>query len=670
MTTDTSVSARPATMPTLHLAQPLVLGGITLRNRIVSAPMERNLCEIDGRITDRYIAYLEARAAGGAALVQTEASYVRADGKGRLRQMGVHADSTIPGLAELARRIHHYGAFLGIELNHGGRTSQARVSGFRPVAPSPIPCEVAGGDVPVELDDEDIHDVIDSFGAAAERCAHAGVDVITIHAAHGYLIHQFLSSRTNLRKDRWSDSTRFLDAVIEAVRSNARSMSVGLRISALEGPSNGLDPDKTFALIRQARLDLVDFIDVSAGSYEGGEWIVQPGEWPQGLLRHQAARFRGLGKPTGVAGRINSIQAAEEILAGGEADFISMARALHADPQWPAKVMAGIEPRPCIACNLCIDQLGTGEPIPCSVNPTVGRETLFATPTFGKANEPPVAATGRKSDARRVTIVGGGPAGLEVARSLAEHGWCVALFERRHQLGGQLALASSLHEYPEYGRILDWYTTELGRLHVDVFLGVDIDAEAIRNREGEVVVLATGATGYLPTIKGIDDPRVVDVREWIIRGRCIVPGATHTVWGADREAIAVADDIANRGGRVLLVGATDELAPDVGRRAKILVVPRLLGHLGVDVRLGTNIVEITKSTINLVTAGTLESKTVMGPVLVSQGVAADTSLFTACRQLGLNDNVHRVGDAGGRGGSVAECIADGADLARSLVEAT
>jgi 2,4-dienoyl-CoA reductase-like NADH-dependent reductase (Old Yellow Enzyme family) len=126
-------------------AAPLQMGRLTLRNRFVSAPMERNYCEFDGTMTDRYVDYLARRARGGAALVFTEASYVRADGKGRIRQMGVDVDERIPGIARAAEAVHASGALLGVELNHGGRTAQGAVSGFTPVAPSPIPCEVAGG---------------------------------------------------------------------------------------------------------------------------------------------------------------------------------------------------------------------------------------------------------------------------------------------------------------------------------------------------------------------------------------------------------------------------------------------------------------------------------------------------------------------------------------------
>ena len=158
----------------LVTATPLTVGRLTLRNRFVSAPMERNYCEIDGTMTDRYVDYLARRARGGAALVFTEASYVRADGKGRLRQMGVDVDERIPAIAKAADAIHREGAWFGVQLNHGGRTAQGKVSGYAPVAPSPIPCEVVGGEMPQELDVEDIYDLVDCYAAAAFDACRPG----------------------------------------------------------------------------------------------------------------------------------------------------------------------------------------------------------------------------------------------------------------------------------------------------------------------------------------------------------------------------------------------------------------------------------------------------------------------------------------------------------------
>lgn len=651
-------------MQALRLSEPLVVGGLTLKNRVATAPMERNYCELDGRISERYLAYLEARARGGVALVNTEASFVRADGKGRARQMGIHSDEMIPGLAELAARIHRHDAKLAVEINHGGRTAQARVSGFQPVAPTPIPCEVAGGDLPLELDEDDIEHLITCYGDATRRCAEAGVDVVELHAGHGYLVHQFLSSRTNRRTDQWAEPTRFFDAVLGAMRAAAGSMVIGVRLSAFEGALGGIDADTTFSIFQRSQLGTADFIDVSAGSYEGREWIVQPGEFAQGFLRPFAARYRTFGKPLGVAGRINSVATAEAIIASGDADVVTMARAHHADPEWTNKVLAGREPRPCIACNLCIDQLGGGEPIPCSVNPDVGREYL----RDASVERPRSSGSGHSAaPAARVTVIGAGPAGLETARALASSGITVTLVEKEWLIGGQFALAAGLNEYPEYQRILDWYRDEIARLGVHLQLGFEATGVAIASSTPHAIVVATGADGFVPRVAGRELSRVVDIREWIRAAVPVESTRRYTIWGGDREAVAVADDIHHRGGRLLIIGGGDELAADVGARAKILVLPRLLASESVEVHLNANVLEIRPTTVVIDEAGGVVTLDSDGPFIVSQGVVAQSTLVEICRQLAPVGGTYCVGDAAGRGGLIAECVADGAATAREIL---
>jgi len=316
--------------------------------------MERNYGTADGRLTDRYLAYLSARAAGGAALLFTEATFVRPDGRGRLRQLGAHADHVVPGLARLANLVHAEGALLGVELNHAGRVADPTVSGFQPVAPSAVPFR---GRTPRVLSTGEVEGVVEAFAAAAARCAAAGVDVIDVHAAHGYLLHQFLSPHTNRRTDRYGDPVRLLDEVLSAVRAAAPDTALFVRLSAFDGDPDGLDAAATLDLARRARLDLVDAVDVSAGSYTAGEWIVQPGEVAQGVLAPFAAAFREFGRPIVVAGRITTAAVAEAILAAGQADLVAVGRALHADPDWPRLVLQGAAPRPCIGCNQgCIDR--------------------------------------------------------------------------------------------------------------------------------------------------------------------------------------------------------------------------------------------------------------------------------------------------------------------------
>ncbi|MFV2177596.1 FAD-dependent oxidoreductase [Actinomadura sp. LOL_016] len=626
------------------LAAPLRLGAVTLSNRIVSAPMERNYCGTDGTVTDDYIAYLEARAAGGAALVFSEASYVRADGRGRARQMGVAEDRHVPGVAAMTRAIHRHGAKAGVELNHGGRTVQSRISGTRPVAPSAVPCLPAGGDMPRTLGREEIHDIVECYGAAARRCREAGVDVLTIHGAHGYLIHQFLSPLTNRRDDEFAEPGLFLDLVLQAVRQAAPDLSIGIRVSALEGVPGGLDEARTLQLIRSSRLDLLDFIDVSAGNYEAGQWMVQPGEWPAGVLASYAAPYRDLGLPVGVAGRINLPDAAEKIITGGQADFVSMARALYADPAWPRQVLSGRRFRPCIACNLCIDRLHSGEPVPCTVNPDAGGSTS--------------SAVLHSTSTRTVLVIGAGPAGLEAARLVAGQGHHVQLVEREPRIGGNFALAAGLKSHPEYRRVLDWYAAELDDLQVAVRTGAEAGPEIIAELHPDAVITATGGDPYVPDIDGADLPHVIGLREWLRRGG--PPPQRCTIWGADREAMAVADQFAAQGGEVLIIGAESVLAPEAGPRARVLQISRLERNPNVHVHLDTRIRQI--GTDHLTAEGPDGPVTLRtaGPLLISQGVR---------RFQGIGPSDHLAGEAAGAGPSMHAALRSAAMVAGRVLDA-
>lgn len=654
-------------MTVLPFAEPLDLGRLRLRNRFVSAPMERNYCEVDGTMTERYTDYLARRAAGGAALVFTEASYVRADGKGRVRQLGVDVDERVPALARMAEAVHAHGALVGVELNHGGRTAQGAVSGYVPVAPSPIPCAVVGGELPEQLDGDDIEHLVECFGEAAARCQAAGIDVISLHGGHGYLIHQFLSPAYNHRDDEWADPVRFVNRVIDSVRRHAPDVALGIRFSAFEGVEGGLDADLTRARIDAVDTHRLDFLDVSAGNYEAGQWIIQPGEWPQGLLAGHAAPYtRDFDIPVGVAGRISSPGTAASIIGSGQADFVSLARTLHADPDFPLRALDGGRYRPCIACNYCIDSLAAG-PVPCTVNPWVGRE-----------REQPQSAA---PEPVRVAVVGAGPAGLGVARELALAGHGVDLFDERSELGGDFALAAHLHEYPDYARILDWYDAEVADLDVAVHLGRRVDAATLRGTPGDrtpdAIVLATGGRGFAPTLPG-DGTRVVrDVRELLAdlygagSPAVDVPEQV-TVYGADREAAAVADDLLARGTRVVLVAPQEQVAQDVGRRAKIVLLPRL-AEAEAEGRLVTHL----SSVVRRVEAGRLlvatggEERWVEAPgeLLVSHGIEPRNELLDDLRALAPRLGVHSVGDAGGDGGSVHVALVSATEVAARITEA-
>ncbi|MEV7135172.1 FAD-dependent oxidoreductase [Arthrobacter sp. NPDC093128] len=625
-----------------YAARPLTLGRNgrpprTLRNRLASAPMERNYGTTDGHITEQYVDYLVTRAKAGLGMVTTEATYVRADGKGRTHQLGLHTDAMIPGLRKLTDALHAEGALAAVELNHGGRTAQAAVSGFKNLAPSPVPCEVAGGEVPRELTAAECQDLAAAYGHAARRGVDAGFDAINIHGAHGYLIHQFMSPLSNHRQDEFAAPERFMNLVIDEVRRAAPDAIIGMRVSVVEGPADGITAEQQLEIIAKAHMEHLDFLDISAGSYEAGEWIVQSGEWKPGILADYAKAYRRFGLPLGMAGRLNSPAIIEEVLGDGTCDFVSLARAIHADPAFVGGVLHGESYRPCIACNVCIDNLGLGQ-VTCTVNPAVGRSRVpVPTPAVREGS--------------RVVVVGAGPAGLTAARELAEAGAKVTVLDDGARPGGQFALAERMKSTPDFHRFAEWSAEENARLGIDVRLGTHVDTgdvgALVRETGADAVVLATGGLRPAAGFPGDESPNVLDVRDWlaahagVLDGKYI-PGAV-TIWGADSVAMTVADTLADRGTAVLLVGPQEVMAPEAGRRAKILAVPRLQANPRVRIRLGATIEEYDGARVRVSSAGGPDGRDggewldAPGELLVSRSVAPlDGSVPARERDAGLS----------------------------------
>lgn len=649
------------------LSQPVRIGTATLRNRVVLAPMDRNYCHDDGTLSERYIEYLAERAQGGAALVYPEAAFVRADGRCQRNQMALDTDDVVPGLRRLAEAIHAHSSLLGVQLNHGGNTSKPSISGFQPVAPSPVRSAFTGGPVPEALDAEDIADLVEAYGDAAARSVAAGVDVVMIHAAHGYLVHQFMMPSTNQRADEYGDPARFLSDVMTEVRARVPGTPVVLRVSAFDGVENGLDEDRTIEVLRKAPLGQVDALDVSAGSYDAPDLIIPAGEQEPGWLARLARRYREFGKPVSVAGRITTPSLAEDIVRRGDADLVSIARGLHADPRWAQPVLtssaadaghaSAAAPRPCIACNVCIDELGAG-PVRCTVNPRAGRETQLP----WLSDESCIVA-----GAGETLVVGAGPAGLETAVQLARRGLPVRLLERDAELGGQFALAARLKGYPEYHLILDWYQEELKRLGVALEFGTEAGQEALLHRNPWAVVLATGSVGAPAETSGSDLAHVVEIREWLRRRSATVPGAV-LIWGGDREALAVGDDLAARGAAVTFVFGGAVLGRDVGRLAKPFVLGRLNGNP--DVRL------MPRSAVSAIEPHRCRVRDehgndawvdTPGPLLVSQGAVPSNPLQRPATT-SLPGGWWTVGDAAGHGGSVADVVHHATTTAKQIVE--
>ncbi len=361
------------------LFQPVNIGAVEIKNRIVMAPMVTNYCENDGSVTERLMSFLEARAKGGAGLIIVEAAYVHPSGRGMSQQAGIHNDELIGRLKTLVEQIHMHGAKVAVQLFHCGRQGSSSLTGSPLLAPSGVPCPVCQ-EVPQEMTLDDIYMIVDAFGHAALRAKKAGFDLIEIHGAHGYLINQFLSPYSNKRKDDYGGSfenrTRFPLMILNRVRKAVgNDYPVCYRMSSDEFVTGGLTIEETalFSLILTE--NGIDAIDVSGGVYESKEMIVQSPDMAHGIFADNASVIRKSIKaavPVIVAGNIKDPYMAKKILDDGKADMIALGRALLADADFPIKTETGREEEinSCTGCNQgCIDRLFGGHDISCIMNP-------------------------------------------------------------------------------------------------------------------------------------------------------------------------------------------------------------------------------------------------------------------------------------------------------------
>ena len=422
-----------------HLFSPGLIGGVTIPNRIVQAPMGTGMID-RGRVTDRDIAFQEERASAGVGLIITAAA-------------PVHPTSTIGGrilteawdeggVEDLRRRVdavHHHGTRIFGQLLHLGReaagdTQAGGGTDFVPIAPSAIPSP-RNASPPHEMTTSEVRMIVRAFGRSAENFKQAGYDGIEIQACHGYLTAQFMTPSANRRTDAYRGDTlegrmRFLIEVMEEMRSRCGcDYPVGVRLNAEDLEPGGLTFDDTLeivdALQSAAPADYVSITTGARGAY------VKDMTFDEGFARgFSEAVKEGVDVPVIVTGRFRMPDVAEEALASGQSDFIGFGRPLLADPEWARKAREGkvAEIRPCIGClQECRRANGL---IGCTVAARTGREADWG-------------ANGQPGERRRVVIAGGGPAGLEAARVAAEDGHEVVLFERSARLGGQLRIAAA-----------------------------------------------------------------------------------------------------------------------------------------------------------------------------------------------------------------------------------
>jgi dimethylglycine catabolism A len=481
------------------LFSPTSIGGVPIRNRVVLAPMTTRLADGDGRTTPELLAYYRARVRGGVGLITVEMASPERAGKHRSGELGIYDDVFLPDLRRLVSglRAEAPDVRLSIQLGHAGSRAPGAVSGRTPVAPSAIPTSVfevvQETQTPEEMTADRIEEAVTAFVAAARRARDAGFDLVELHAAHGYLISQFLTEFENRRTDAYggtlANRARFGLDILRRIKAELPGLPVIFRIGVEDFFEGGMSLPDGVEVARWAAEAGADAISVTAGHYRSlpnAERMIPPMIYPEGaFLDYAAAVKKVVDVPVIGVGRLGDPLTAARAVDDGRADLIALARPLLADPEWVNKARAGIPVRRCISCNHCVNHMRSGAQISCVVNARTGRELEFD------------GSAPRKGE--RVVVIGAGPAGLSYASLVADDNQVVVL-ERADRAGGAFHLAGQAPRFNDVradAAVLDAYISELVRdceqKGVQFHYGSDAVTERAQLQEADRVVVATGA---------------------------------------------------------------------------------------------------------------------------------------------------------------------------------
>jgi len=624
------------------------IGKLKLKNRLVMSPMGIGLAELDGSPTQEMIAFYEARAIGGAGLIIPEITRVNdVHGAGMLRQLSVTKDRHIEPLSRLAQAVHKHGTKIFIQLHHPGRETMSTLVGGPVAAPSAIPCNFLKQPTRA-LEHAEIKELVQQFVAGAVRVQKAGCDGVELHAAHGYLINQFLSPYTNKRDDEYGGSfenrLRFIAEIIAGIRSECGpDFPISVRLSVEEFLSNVGVTDDYIHIQDGVKISMaleklgIDVINVSCGIYETGSVCVEPVSFPQGWRRDLIKAVKDhVAIPVIAVSVFREPAVGEQFLADGIVDFVALGRAWLADEEWGLKVKEGREKQlcKCISCLRCFESLNennaVGLPLVCSVNPRLAREQQLG-------------HLAHDSFDHKVAVIGGGAAGLSAARTLALRGIHVTLFEKENTLGGLINIA----KMPPHKGAMDWicqyYQNEFDRLNVAVKLNTEATLSVLEEMAPDAVILATGSTPVVPRrIPGVDGENVFGI-DRVLSGATGLKDKQVVLIGAGMSGIETAEYLCAAGNSLTIVDMLNKVAPD-GNGTNVLDVTGRLAKYGATYMLSHALKEITPDGVILEKMEDhSEIKIPADAVVLSMGYCSNNSLAEELKK--KFERVEIIGDA-------------------------
>jgi len=629
----------------------LKIGSVQIPNRLIMAPLKTGLGSPSGEANEKHLAFYQRRAEGGTGAITLEPLYVDLRGREHPLQLGLTADSYIPGLKAITDVIHMNGSVAIAHLNHAGRAANPQASGSPPEAPSPVMCP-ARGNVPEEMSAERIKVVVCQFGEAARRAREAGFDIVELQFGLGYLVAQFFSPHTNLRKDEYAAKGdgryRFADQILDSVREKAgEDFPIMARISATEIIEDGLNIHDAIELTHFLEERRVNALHVVSGSAcDSGPWYFQHMRLPLGKNLKWAAEIKEkTSLPVIVAGRMGMPDLIRQVLEEEMVDAVALGRPLVAQPDFAIKMKEGRDDEiiQCGAClQGCLARLKSGHEIGCLINPEAGRE-------YQRIAQP--------ERSKKVVVVGGGPAGMQAALTASSRGHKVVLFDRK-KLGGQIHLAyvppgKEMMEKPLMGLVNKVKKSPI-ELHIPRKATVDLIAE----ENPDVVMLASGAKPVLPAIPGLQN---VLFAEDVLTGKSI-PGKRVLIIGGGMVGVELAEYLASRKHEVTIVEILDQLAGDMEPLTRKLTL-KMIDAMGVKIFTRTNISWFEENKAYVMEK---EGDVYLGEfdsVIAAMGMRSTIELEAELRERGFDVRV--IGDAR-RPGQIFDAVRDGYDAAISI----
>ena len=664
------------------LFSPMKIGNVEIKNRIIMAPMCMGFGQYNGCATETMMDYYEERSKGGVGLIFTEITRINdITGASSFGQLGMSHDYQIPALREMAGRIHKHNCKIMVELHHPGRQNLGLMIGTVPicnigsklmgnlytkiltqavipqgkklqdkhivprtVAPSKCERSKMSDSVNRELSVNEIKRIICQFIEGAVRVKKAGCDGVELHAAHGYLIQQFLSPNTNKRTDQYGGSLenrmRFLLEIIDGIRSNCgKDFPIVVRLTVDEMYSEIGQNGKGYNLeegIKMAKIlsdKGIDAIDVSSAAYDTFNYWLEPTSFTPGWRKYLASEVKKVVDiPVIAANLIRSPKQAEMQLEEGTQDFISLGRPLIADPHWPNKVKSGNENliKRCVCCLYCFESMMKGAYKythgNCSVNPFVGRENV---------------SLKQNGNGRKVLIIGAGCAGLTAAELLSKRGFDVTVLEKESKQGGQLNLASK----PPHKEKINWVCEDLLSNAINsgakVLFDIKADKNIIASYSPEFVITATGGNAIHP--KSFNGDNVVTVTQ-VLNGSIDISNKKVAVIGSGMTGLETSELLVSKGNKVTVVEMADKIAPGAWFQQLDDALP-VLEKAGTEFLTSHKLLSVSSSGIEL--ENLKEKKAVaikVDLVVLSLGVRSDNSLYNDIKNSD-SYKVYNIGDS-------------------------